>query len=132
MVQVKASSAKTPNFYTGFSSTKKGKIIDKSLEENVTCPWVFVHILAENGENKYKYYILTREEVINLIEDSNSWYWTEGGHHKNATKDNQQVGLPIGWITGHNIMKNGGKQYPRNIKIDNPENAWDKITKLLK
>lgn len=131
MVQVKASSIKTPNFRTGFISTRKGEIIGKKLEENVTCPWVFVHILEENGEKKYKYYILSREEVINLIEDSNRWYWEEGGSHSNATKDEQYIGLPIGWITGNNIGKNGGKQYPRNIKIANPENAWDKITKLL-
>ena len=131
MIQVKTTLAKNPNFYTGFYSDRTGRILDKKLEENIICPWVFVHIVDENSEKKYKYYILTRDEVINLIADSNSWYWENGGQHKNATKDKQQVGLPIGWITGHNIGKNGGKQYPRNIKIAPPENAWDKITKLL-
>lgn len=129
MIQVKASLEKTPNFYTGFNSDRNGDIIgNKSLDENIVCPWVFVHIYG----GIYKYYILTKEEIIDLIRDSNKWYWTDGGSHSNATKDVQQVGLPIGWITGCNIGKNGGKQYPRNIKIDEPENAWDKIENLLK
>lgn len=132
MIQVKASAERTPNFYTGFNSDRNGDIIgNKNLDENIVCPWVFVHILEDNGEKKYKYYILTKEEVSSLIIDSNKWYWKEGGSHFNATKDVQQVALPIGWITGRNIGKNGGKQYPRNIKIDEAENAWDKITKLL-
>ena len=132
MIQVKTSSQKSPNFPVGFSSTRDGEIIGKKLDERITCPWVFVHILEDNGEKRYRYYVLTREEVINLIEDSNRWYWKEGGTHSNATKDVQGVGLTIGWITGINIGKNGGKQYPRNIKIAEPENAWDKITELLK
>ncbi len=133
MIQVKTSSQEQLNFPTGFNSDRNGDIIgSKSLDENIVCPWVFVHIQDEYGEKKYKYYVLTREEVIDLIRDSNKWYWKDGGSHSNATKDVQPVGLTIGWITGRNIGKNGGKQYPRNIKIDEPENAWNKITELLK
>ena len=131
MIQVKATFEKNPNFYTGFYSDRTGKILDKNLEECIICPWVFVQILGDNCDKTYNYYILTREEVINLIDDSNSWYWKDGGPHNNAKKDKQQVGLPLGWITGQNKMKNDGKQYPRNIKIAKPENAWNKITELL-
>lgn len=131
MIQVKASFQKTPNFYTGFDSNRKGEIINKKLEENIICPWVFVHIQEKKNEYVYKYYILTQEEVVNLIKDHNKWYWTEGGTHSKATSDNQQVGLPIGVITGLNMEKNGGKTYPRKIKIEAPENAWGKITNLL-
>lgn len=127
-IQVKASAEKEPNFPVGLVSDRKGNITE-GWEKKFVGPWVFVHILLEGDDIKYNFYILQREEVIELIQDSNKWYWSQP--ERNAGKDNQPVGLPLSWITGIGLKSNTRtfRDYPRNIKIEKFFNndGWDKI-----
>ena len=62
--------------------------------------------------------MLTKEEVIKLIEDSNRWYWNNVGKVKG---DAQPVGLPLCWITGKGLVQGAQtfRGYPQNnVGID--------------
>ena len=74
LIQVKTcpNPGKNPNIRTGLISDCKGHI--KDLKEKVVGPWVFVHINGEGPKAEYDFYILTRQEVIELITTSNDWY----------------------------------------------------------
>ena len=72
MIQVKTGT--TQNIHTGFTSDAKGSI--PKLEEKIIGPWVFVYMPDDKMSNM-EFYILTREEVIELISSSNKWYATE-------------------------------------------------------
>lgn len=125
-IQVKSSALDEPNFPTGLISNTKGEIIvkknkewvkDDNWKEKFVGPWVFVHIKQNGEEVKYDFYILTKEEVTKLIEDSNKWYWEHVGKAKGEA---QLVGLPLCWITGEGLV-NGAhsfRGYPRNVDID--------------
>lgn len=128
-IQVKSSAENAPNFMTGFLSDTQG-VIEGDWKGKIKGPWVFVHIRFDDGKIVYDSYVLTDEETKRLIEDSNMWYWKELPH-KHASKNNQPIGLPIEWITGHDdtSMKRGWRLYPRNIDIDDPcgDAGWGKI-----
>ena len=125
-IQVKSSAESEPNFPTGLVSDTKGFIGDQ-WEKQIVGPWIFVHIKMDDGRIVYKYYILTKKEVVQLIGDSNSWYWSQP--KRNAKNPKQPIGLPISWITGECLSLNSGsfRGYPRNIEIESCEDGWDKI-----
>ena len=87
-MQVKTSAGSEPSFGTGFVSDTDGNILGKKLDEEIIGPWVFVHIVFEDGTIKYRFYVLTKNEVKELIEDSNAWYW---GELKHKAKNKQPV-----------------------------------------
>ena len=138
-IQVKSSALREANFPTGLISDTKGNIIvrknkewvkDYNWKEKFVGPWVFVHIKMDSEDINYDFYILTKEEVVKLIEDSNTWYW---GQNRNAKGEAQPVGLPLCWITGEALV-NGAhtfRGYPRNIDIDKDnlrgDAGWTKI-----
>ena len=135
LVQVKTSAGSEPSFGTGFVSDTDGNILGKKLDEEIIGPWVFVHIVFEDGTIKYRFYVLTKNEVKELIEDSNAWYW---GELKHKAKNKQPVFLPLCWITGEGLKpgNNTFRGYPRDsrVSIENPssENVWEmKIGEVL-
>jgi hypothetical protein len=72
MIQVKTGI--THNILTGFISELDGTI--PNLETSVIGPWVFVYMPDDKLSN-VEFYVLTGEEVIDLISSSNKWYVTE-------------------------------------------------------
>ena len=128
LVQVKASADDDPSFGTGFMSDTDGNILGKNLKEDIIGPWVFVHILFENGNIVYKFYVLSKDETEALIKDSNTWYWKELTH---KAKGKQPVYLPLCWITGDGLEpgKKTFRGYPRNQKVEiarlSGEEAWE-------
>lgn len=126
-IQVKSSASDEPNFPIGLISDTKGNIIirknkqwvkDNEWKSRFVGPWVFVHIKTDGEEIKYDLYMLTKEEVIKLIEDSNRWYWNNVGKAKG---DAQPVGLPLCWITGKGLVQGAQtfRGYPQNnVGID--------------
>ena len=138
-IQVKASAEEEPNFPTGLLSNRKGEIVKKEngkfekydLKDKIVGPWVFVHIFLENDRIVYKFYILTKDETVELIQDSNWWYWNKLEHR--TVKDGQPIGLPISWISKEQGRKTnnpeGWRTYPGNNRIEKPDEAWEKIVK---
>lgn len=124
LIQVKTcpNPSKNPNIRTGLISDCKGQI--KDLEEKVVGPWVFVQIKGEGTTAEYDFYILTRQEVIDLITTSNAWYVS----HKEKTGKDIQIGLYLSWIRGIGYKPDAKDyhEYESVIKED-PKDKWEKI-----
>ncbi len=124
MLQVKTCPMQgdNPNIITGLVSDHNGNI--KDFEEKVVCPWVFVHIKGEGTNAEYNFYILTRQEVYDLIKSSNDWYVK----NKKDTGKDIRIGLYLSWIcgTGYNPDAKDYHKYKSVIKED-PKDKWEKI-----
>lgn len=124
MVQVKTCQLRgdNPNIHTGIVADHKGNI--KNLEEKVVGPWVFVHMRGKGTAVTYQFYILTRQEVVDLIRSSNKWYV----NRKNDTGKDIPIGLYLSWIRGigYNSDANDYHAYKSIIKED-PKDKWEKI-----
>lgn len=124
LIQVKTcpNPSRNPNIRTGLISDCKGQI--KDLEEKVVGPWVFVQIKGEGTTAEYDFYILTRQEVIDLITTSNAWYVS----HKEKTGKDIQIGLYLSWIRGIGYKPDAKDyhEYESVIKED-PKDKWEKI-----
>ena len=90
MIQVKTGT--TLNILTGFISELDGTI--PNLETSVIGPWVFVYMTDDKISNM-EFYILTREEVIELISSSNKWYVKEWNR---KLKNKPIVGIEVDWL----------------------------------
>ncbi|MBR5254502.1 MAG: hypothetical protein IKV46_05615 [Bacteroidales bacterium] len=123
MIQVKTGT--TQNILTGFTSDVKGSI--PKLEEKIIGPWVFVYMPDDKMSNM-EFYILTREEVIELISSSNKWYATE---YYRELKKKYPVGVYVDWLEGG--LSKATKLHPeyKSTLRQTSKGNWWKITKLL-
>ena len=124
MVQVKTGT--TQNIHTGFTSDVKGSI--PKLEEKIIGPWVFVYMPDDKMSNM-EFYILTREEVIELISSSNKWYATE---YDRELEKKYPVGVYVDWLEGG--LTKATKLHPeyKSTLHQTSKGKWWKITELLK
>lgn len=127
MIQVKTGT--THNILTGFTSELDGTIPD--IENSVIGPWVFIYMPDDKLSNM-EFYILTKEEVKDLITTSNKWYVSEWNR---KLKSKPMVGVEVEWLRGNN---NPGKStskytYPeyKNPLGHNSKDKWEKIESLL-
>ena len=123
MIQVKTGT--TQNIHTGFTSDVKGSI--PKLEEKIIGPWVFVYMPDDKMSNM-EFYILTKEEVIELISSSNKWYATE---YDRDLKKKYPVGVYVDWLEGG--LTEATKLHPeyKSTLRQTSKGKWWKITKLL-
>ena len=80
-----------------------------------------------------EFYILTREEVIELITSSNKWYVTEWNRE---LKNKPMVGVEVDWLEGKTSAASkpdAKKQHPeyKSTLSETSRNKWEKITDLL-
>ena len=128
MIQVKTGT--THNILTGFISELDGTI--PNLETSVIGPWVFVYMPDDKLSN-VEFYVLTREEVIELIYSSNKWYVTEWNRE---LKSKPIIGVEVDWLQGKPSKastQNAKKQhleYKSTLHQTSKDN-WYKITELL-
>ena len=124
MIQVK--SGTTHNIFTGFTSEFDGTI--QKLEESIIGPWVFVYMPDDKMSNM-EFYILTREEAIELISSSNKWYATE--YYRKLEKK-YPVGVYVDWLEGGTSKATKlHPEYKSTLHQPSKDNWW-KITELLK
>jgi Holliday junction resolvase-like predicted endonuclease len=123
MIQVKTGT--THNILTGFTSEFDGTI--QKLEESIIGPWVFVY-MPDNKMSNMEFYILTREEVIELISSSNKWYATE---YYRKLKKKYPVGVYVDWLEGGSSKATKlHPEYKSTLHQPSKDN-WYKITELL-
>ena len=123
MIQVKAGT--THNILTGFTSELDGTI--PNLETSVIGPWVFVYMPDDKLSN-IEFYILTREEVVELISSSNKWYATE---YDRKLKKKYPVGVEVEWLKGNSSKATKlHPEYKSTLRQPSKDN-WYKITELL-
>ena len=123
MVQVKAGT--THNILTGFISEIDGVI--PNLETSVIGPWVFVYMPDDKLSN-IEFYILTREEVIELISSSNKWYATE---YDRRLKTKYPVGIEVEWLKGEGTKATKLHPEYKSTLRQSSKDDWYKITELL-
>ena len=123
MIQVKTGT--THNILTGFTSEFDGTI--QKLEESIIGPWVFVYMPDDKMSNM-EFYILTREEVIELISSSNKWYATE--YYRKLEKK-YPVGVYVDWLEGGSSKATKlHPEYKSTLHQPSKDN-WYKIAELL-
>ena len=121
LIQVKTGSTK--NIQCGLVSTTNG-VID-NLANKITCPWVFVYVEQRLGDYSFEFYVLTKDEVRELIDKSNHWYTCEWSR---KLKCNVQVGVDVKWLKGE-----GSKESPdlhpafESTLGESAQNKWDKL-----
>ena len=128
MIQVKTGT--THNILTGFISELDGSV--PNLETSIIGPWVFVYMPDDKISNT-EFYILTREEVIELISSSNKWYVTEWNRE---LKSKPIIGVEVDWLKGESSKaskENAKKQHPeyKSTLHQSSKDNWWKITELL-
>ena len=123
-IQVKTT--KETTFPVGFSI---GKAKDKSfLNEHIIGPWVFVRQIGDGTDASYRYYILTKEQVIKLIEESNNWYLGLEREGKSPS-ESSACALKESWLQGRNDspVRLNGKDFINPLNNVKTEDAWDNI-----
>lgn len=127
MIQVKL--GKTHNILTGLTSELDGTIPD--LEHKVIGPWIFVK--TDDELKTMDFYILTKEETIELIKTSCDWY--ANGWNRQL-KRKPMIGIEVDWLEGNSSAaskQNAKKQHPeyKSTLSETSRDKWEKITDLL-
>lgn len=104
-----------------------GQTQDGSFANKVCGPWIFVRLGEYNGEPTFRYFILTAQEIQELVYHSHYWYINAFKRSKPIALTNRAT-LPISWLEGHGVP--AGNKY--SFSFDNPltstsEDAWHKI-----
>lgn len=101
--------------------------IDKNyLEKMVKGPYVFVYACEVNDKFDFKYYILSRTQLIELLYQSH-YYYVHGYKREKKLNLQSPAGLHIRWFKGMS-----DKATNKHIAFDNPiktdcEDCWDNI-----
>ena len=127
MIQVKTGT--THNILAGFTSELDGSV--PQLEEKVIGPWVFVSMNEQ--DYSMKFYVLTKDETIELIKKSCDWY-ANGWNRK--LKNKPLVGVEVDWLEGNSSAAskpNAKKQHSeyKSTLSETSRDKWEKITDLL-
>lgn len=127
MIQVKL--GKTHNILTGLTSELDGTIPD--LEHKVIGPWIFAK--TDDELKTMDFYILTKEETIELIKTSCDWY--ANGWNRQL-KRKPMIGIEVDWLEGNSSAAskpNAKKQHPeyKSTLSETSRDKWEKITDLL-
>ena len=124
MIQVKTGT--THNILTGFISELDGTV--PNLETSIIGPWVFVYMPDDKISNM-EFYILTKEETIELIKTSCDWY---ANAYNRELKSKPMVGVEVKWLKGGS--SNATKLHPeyKSTLHQTSKDNWWKITELLK
>lgn len=129
LVQVKTSVQK--NIPAGFTIRQS---LDKAyLERNVKGPYVFVYVdEADEGDWKFRYFVISRCQFIELLFSSNQWYVHDYHREKEISLEGP-AGLDIRWLmcdTKCDAMKEtkNHKAFNNPLK-ESCEDCWDNIWK---
>ncbi len=120
-IQVKTSVDKS--FPVGFNI---GDCLDlEILKSKIIGPYVFVYIDKNTWD--YRYFILSREEVIKLAYESHVWYIHKWNRSK-PIKLTNPAALSLRWLEGIGENENLKHESFNNfLNLNSSENKWNKI-----
>lgn len=96
----------------------------KFLESKIVGPWVMVQIGGNKKSPNFKFFVLSRSQIIEMIYSNEVWYLT-GYHRTKKVKGSGGIYLNVDWLYGHGCPKNNNR-----IAWDNPfpttkfEDSW--------
>ena len=121
LVQVKTQLGQNPNFNVGCTIQKVDTLLEK-----IKVPWVFVQVIGEGLDMEFYYFILSRQEVADLILTSNEWYLNDWKRTKELS-DNCTVNLKLKWLKGEGESETPlHSAYVCSLDHDS-ENCWQKL-----
>lgn len=123
MIQVKTGTQK--NLLAGFISELDGTVL--KLEEKIIGPWVFVY--TDKTFSSMEFYVLTREEIIELIKTSCHWYANE--FYDRQLKKKPMVGVELTWLRGETTPANKNRLEYKSTLKESSRDRWDKLEDLL-
>ena len=114
-----------------FNSTKyfnAGMTIEQCLDydylsQRIVGPWVFVD---GSQTDRYDFYILSKQEVIDLLYQSHEWYWNDYTRTKEISPDGPAC-FKLKWLKGENEDETKNHKAFLN-PISDSKDRWDKIT----
>lgn len=132
-IQVKTT--RKASFLTGISHSKfydhdgnidmaKGR---KFLETKIVGPWVMVHIGGLEECPTFKFFVLSRAQIIELIYSNEEWYLNEHRRTK-PLKGSGMIAISTSWLEGKGITAN-----QRHSEWANPlstikfNESWDNL-----
>lgn len=110
------------SFLTGISHSKfydpNGNIDMRAgrayLEHKIVGPWAMVQVCGSSDCPTFKFFILSRAQMIELIYSSEKWY-LEGHNRTKPLKGSGMIAIYISWLEGKGIPANS-----RHIEWVNP------------
>lgn len=125
LVQVKT--CRQNNIPVGFSLKQS---LDKDyLNKMVKGPYVLVYVKETDKGYNFRYFILSRTQLIDLVYAAHIYY-VNGYKREKVLNMNSPAGLNVSWLEGES-----DKATNRHIAFDNPlngvtcEDCWDNIWK---
>lgn len=78
----------------------------EKLEKKIIGPWVFVRVAGEGEAMTFKFYILSRKEIIRLIYESNDWYVNKWHREGRTINLKSACGVKVSWLEGNGEIEN--------------------------
>ena len=124
-------------FHVGMSHApffdKEGKVDmaqgRRFVESKIDSPWIFVDVSGTELQPVFRFFILSRKQIIDLILASEEWYLTGYQRNKHLSK-NGNILIPHPWLEGVGV-----KASSKHIEFVNPlasvqlEDEWDNVWK---
>lgn len=99
------------------------------VEQHVIGPWVFVRMTNDTPDTKFIYYVLSKQQVIELIFQSNDWYLKLPRANGKKLNENSPCILQESWLAGKDFIspRLGGTIGKNPLNNIPSQDAWDNI-----
>ncbi|WP_337625795.1 hypothetical protein [Phocaeicola sp.] len=106
-----------------------GNCIKTNLQKQIHGPWIFVYTAGEGLEMTFRFFILSRQEMIDLANKSNDWYVNQWkpAFRRHSVNLNNACSIKLRWLEGHSEDENEKHQAFINPLTQSTENKWNKI-----
>lgn len=99
----------------------------KYLESKIVGPWVMVQVSGTPTNPDFKFFVLSRKQVIEIIYDSEKWYLTDF-NRKKPLSGNGGIYIPIPWLYGNGVPANANhKEWINPFSGHSFENQWQNL-----
>lgn len=100
------------------------------IEKHVIGPWIFVTKKGDKSASQFNYYVLSREDTIELIFQSNDWYLHKVHRGKKSINEKSVCAIQEEWLNGkdYNAPRLNADTFVTPLK-KSAQNAWDNIWK---
>lgn len=87
-----------------------------------------VQVSGTDTDPSFKFFIMSRKQVIEMIYDSERWYLTDFFNRKNQLSGNGVIYLPVTWLYGHGVSANNNHKEWANPSMGYSfENQWQNL-----
>lgn len=103
--------------------------VTEVLQSKIIGPWVFVYVEGKGEDKTFRFFVLSRSEMIRLTNDSNDWYlhkWKSSYRKKPVSVKNPNA-LKVTWLYGMGEEDNAKHYEFINPLTESSEDKWNKI-----